>query len=56
MNPDKIRTVLNIIFMIGALVTIIIYFATDDKKLFLYVCGATICVKLMEFFIRFTNR
>lgn len=56
MNPDKIRTVLNMIFLIGALVSIILYFAIDDKKMFLYVCGATICVKIMEFFIRFTHR
>lgn len=56
MNPDKIRNVLNILFMIGALASIIIYFAVDDKKVFLYVCGATIFVKIMEFFIRFTHR
>lgn len=42
--------------MIGALASIIIYFAVDDKKVFLYVCGATIFVKIMEFFIRFTHR
>ncbi len=55
MNPDKIRNVLNILFMVLALAAIIIYFAAkDDFKLF--VCGAAIFVKLMEFFIRFTNR
>ena len=31
-------------------------FAKDDFKMFIYVCGAAIFVKLMEFFIRFTNR
>jgi hypothetical protein len=56
MNPDKIRNVLNILFMILALATIIVYFAVDDFKIFIYVCGAAIFVKLMEFFIRFTNR
>ena len=56
MNPDKIRNVLNILFMILALATIIVYFAVDDFKMFIYVCGAAIFVKLMEFFIRFTNR
>ena len=57
MNPDKIRNVLNILFMILALAAIIIYFAAyDDLQLFIYVCGAAIFVKLMEFFIRFTNR
>ena len=57
MNPDKIRNVLNILFMVLALAAIIIYFAAKyDFKLFIYVCGAAIFVKLMEFFIRFTNR
>lgn len=58
MNPDKIRNVLNILFMILALAAIIIYFVvgTEDFKMFIYVCGAAIFVKLMEFFIRFTNR
>ena len=57
MNPDKIRNVLNILFMVLALAAIIIYFAAKDYfKLFIYVCGAAIFVKLMEFFIRFTNR
>ena len=57
MNPDKIRNVLNILFMVLALAAIIIYFAAkDDFKLFIYVSGAAIFVKLMEFFIRFTNR
>ena len=51
MNPDKIRNVLNILFMVLALAAIIIYFAAkDDFKLFIYVCGAAIFVKLMEFF------
>ena len=57
MNPDKIRNVLNILFMILALAAIIVYFAArDDFKLFIYVSGSAIFVKLMEFFIRFTNR
>ena len=41
MNPDKIRNVLNILFMILALSAIIVYFAArDDFKLFIYVCGS----------------
>lgn len=57
MGPDKIRNVLNILFLILALATVIVYFvAKDDFTLFIYICGAAIFVKLMEFFIRFTNR
>ena len=56
MNPDKIRNVLNILFMILALAAIIVYFVVGKEEIFIYVCGAAIFVKLMEFFIRFTNR
>ncbi len=57
MNPDKIRNILNMLFLVLALASIVVYFvAKDDFKLFMYVCGAAIFVKLIEFFIRFTNR
>ena len=37
MNPDKIRNVLNILFMILAVAAIITYFvAKDDFKMFIY--------------------
>ena len=57
MNPDKLRNVLNYIFLVLALAAVITYFvARDNFTLFLYVCGAAIFVKVVEFFIRFTNR
>lgn len=57
MNTDKIRAILNIVFLILAVASFVTYFvARDDFKLFIYVCSAAIFVKLMEFFIRFTNR
>jgi VIT1/CCC1 family predicted Fe2+/Mn2+ transporter len=56
MTSDKVRNVLNILFLIGALVAIIVYFAVDDKKVFFYVSCGAIFFKLIEFFIRFTNR
>lgn len=56
MNPDKIRSFLNLIFLVAAVASIVVYFAVDDKKVFIYVCGAAIFFKVMEFFIRFTNR
>jgi hypothetical protein len=57
MNIDKIRSVLNLLFMALAVVAVVLYFVySDDKKPFLYVCGAAIFFKLVEFYIRFTNR
>lgn len=57
MDSDKIRNVLNILFLILAVAAVITYFVTkDDFMMFVYVCSAAIFVKVMEFFIRFTNR
>ncbi len=57
MDTDKIRNVLNIIFLILAVAAVVTYFvAKDDFMKFVYVCSAAIFVKVTEFFIRFTNR
>ena len=53
MNTDLIRTVLNIIFLILAVASVITYFVVEDFKTFIYVCAAAIFVKLSEFFLRF---
>lgn len=54
MNTDKIRNVLNILFLVLAVACVIPYFASSFKT-FIIVCLIAIFVKLMEFFIRFTN-
>ena len=46
MDNDKIRNILNILFMIGALASVIIY-------VFFYVCGASLFLKMVEFVFRF---
>ena len=53
MNPDKITNILNIIFLILAAISLVLYF-TVVFKVFMYVFGAALFAKLMEFFIRFT--
>lgn len=56
-NIDKIRNALNILFMIGAVASIILYFSLgDDKSIFFYVCGASLFLKMMEFVLRFLLR
>lgn len=56
-NIDKIRNILNILFMIGAVASIILYFSLgDDKSIFFYVCGASLFLKMMEFILRFLLR
>ena len=54
MNSDKIRNVLNILCLVLALAAVVLYFAASFKT-FIIVCLVAIFVKLMEFFIRFTN-
>lgn len=57
MDTDRIRAVLNVLFMIGALISFILYFALgEDKTIFFYVCGASLFLKMMEFLFRFFLR
>ncbi len=53
-NIDRIRAVLNILFLIGTVVSVILYITSgDDKTLFFYVCSASLFIKIMEFVLRF---
>lgn len=57
MNTDRIRAVLNVLFMIGAFTSFILYFSLgDDKSAFFYVCGASLFLKMMEYIFRFFLR
>lgn len=57
MDTDRIRAVLNVLFMIGALISVILYFTlSEDKTVFFYVCGASLFLKMMEFVFRFFLR
>lgn len=57
MNPDRIRAVLNVLFMIGAIASFVLYFSLgEDKTVFFYVCGVSLFLKMMEFIFRFFLR
>lgn len=57
MDTDRIRAVLNVLFMVGALISVILYFTLgEDKTAFFYVCGASLFLKMMEFVFRFFLR
>lgn len=57
MDTDRIRAVLNVLFMIGTLISVILYFTLgEDKTVFFYVCGASLFLKMMEFVFRFFLR
>lgn len=53
MSTNQIRLLLNTLFIIGAIASVICYYAVEDRHVFLYVCSASIFVKLIEFIIRF---
>ena len=51
---DKIRAILNILFLVGAVASVILYIVSgDDKTVFFYVCSASLFVKVLEFIFRF---
>lgn len=53
-NFDQIRTVLNVVFLIGAAASMILYFSLgDNKHWFFLVCGISLAVKMVEFVLRF---
>ena len=53
MNTDLIRRILNSIFIILAIASVITSFIAEDYITFIYVCAAAIFCKLCEFFLRF---
>lgn len=57
MNINRIRTILNILFMIGALAAVILYFSPDvDRVVFFYVCCVALFLKMVEYVLRFLLR
>ena len=55
MNLKLIRNVLNVLFMLLAIASVVVYFTTDEdnRVLFVYVCGCAIVVKIIEYSLRF---
>ncbi|MBQ8270067.1 MAG: hypothetical protein IJZ22_02510 [Bacteroidaceae bacterium] len=50
---NKARYILNILFLIAAVITFIAYFAASGSSLFLYTGLAAITFKMIEFILRF---
>lgn len=53
MNIYRIRTILNIVFIFGAIATVACYYTVEDFHVCIYVGAASIFVKLVEFMLRF---
>lgn len=51
---EKVRNILNAIFMICAVAGVILYFAWPDNRITgMAVIGGAMCFKIIEFFLRF---
>lgn len=53
MKTDKIRYILNTLFLIGVVITMILYFALDNREPFFYAGFITLSIKIFEFILRF---
>jgi len=53
-SVEKVRSILNVIFLLCAVMGLILYFAWPDNRLAgMAVIGAGLCFKIIEFFLRF---
>ena len=53
-NTEAIRKVLNILFLVLALIGVVLYFCLPDKHIYgLAIIAAGMLLKIAEFFIRF---
>ena len=52
-NIDKIRNILNILFMIGAVVTILLYITVESREPFFYAGLVSLTLKVAEYILRF---
>lgn len=56
MRPvDKARYILNILFLIGAVATLIVYLTSGKCTTFIYIGFTTLAIKVFEFILRFIN-
>ena len=50
---DKIRFFLNILFLIGVVATLLLYFIPDSREAFFYAGFTTLSIKVVDFILRF---
>lgn len=53
-EKEKVRRILNMIFMIGAILTFILYFVLPDHKVISFTIGGiSLVIKIVDYFLRF---
>lgn len=54
LNRDKIRNLLNLLFLAGAAIGVVLYFALPESRFTgLSIIGVAMLLKVIEFFLRF---
>lgn len=58
MYIERIRNILNLLFMAGAVASIILFYTTEseDNTVFVCVCGTSIIIKMIEYVLRFIQK
>lgn len=51
-----LRQTLNLLFMIAFVIAVVIFFINRDSNLYIYVCGAAVFFKLIEFILRYVKK
>lgn len=52
---SKIDSILTLLFMVLAIAAVVCYFAVSDRTAFLYFGGAAVCLRLIQYVMRFIN-
>lgn len=52
---DKVRFILNVLFLVGAVATLIVYLTSGKCPTFMYLGFGTLAIKVFEFILRFVN-
>lgn len=51
-----IRQTLNLLFMIAFVIAVIIFFVNRESNLYIFICGAAVFFKLIEFILRYVKK
>ena len=52
---DRIRYILNVLFLIGAAVTFVLFMIDSSGNAFVFAGMTAVALKIMEFILRFVN-
>lgn len=52
---SKIDSILTLLFMVLAIAAVVCYFAVSNRAVFLSFGGAAICLRLVQYMMRFIN-